>query len=34
MLGYMKRHESYVREMLDKDLDPEASENLIGRGRV
>ncbi len=34
MLGYMKRHESYVREMLEKDLDLEASENLIGRGQV
>ena len=29
MIGYMKRHEHYVREMLEKGLDPEALKGLL-----
>lgn len=29
MIGYMKRHEGYVREMLEKGLDPEALRGLL-----
>lgn len=29
MIAYMKRHERYVREMLAKDLQPEALKDLL-----
>lgn len=29
MIDYMKRHEGYVRQMLEKGLDPEALKGLL-----